>query len=150
MRPLGSTNATPILACPDGYLLSGTTCTETLSIAATKHFACATGYTLDGTTCTSTLAGTPTGYACPTGFTISGTTCIVSATGRVLGLDLSGGRHPHRHQLRDQHGPGSSSGLTCQTLRKYAPTAHPQPERSTASLSRTIAGVGPTITNAQS
>jgi conjugal transfer mating pair stabilization protein TraN len=145
-----STNATPILACPDGYLLNGTTCTETLSIAATEHFACATGYTLDGTTCTSTLAGTVAGYACSTGYTIAGTTCTVAATQPPPRPDLPGRAASSRAPIATSTAPAPPAASPARPRRKSARTAHPPAGWSTASRSRTIAGVGPTITNAQS
>ena len=95
-------------SCPAGASLSGTTCTSTVTQAATVSsytcssgtvsgsscvttstsaagvsYSCPAGQTLSGSSCsqssTATTAGTPY-YSCPAGYTLSGTTCSVQGT----------------------------------------------------------------------
>jgi hypothetical protein len=68
-------------SCPAGYTPSGSTCTETLSQAATASDSCPTGYTLSGASCLDTVSrAATTVYSCPTGYSLSGTTCSESVT----------------------------------------------------------------------
>jgi conjugal transfer mating pair stabilization protein TraN len=41
-------------SCPNGFTLSGSTCSRTLSQAATASYSCPGGYSLNGTTCSQT------------------------------------------------------------------------------------------------
>ena len=68
-------------SCPAGYTLSGSTCTETLSQAATATYSCPAGYTLSGSSCVdaASTAATVT-YSCPAGYSLSGTSCSETVT----------------------------------------------------------------------
>jgi RHS repeat-associated protein len=63
--------------------LSGTNCVTSSSTAASVTYSCPAGQQLSGATCTasytSTVAGTPY-YSCPAGYTLSGTSCSISGT----------------------------------------------------------------------
>ena len=76
---------TTTYSCPNGYRLSGESCTYTGTTNATPvtTYSCPSGGTLSGSSCitTSTTSATPTsGYTCPNGYTLSGTTCSKTTT----------------------------------------------------------------------
>nr|WP_245709996.1 RHS repeat-associated core domain-containing protein [Ferrimonas sediminum] len=64
--------------CPVDYILSGTTCSTTLTEDAT-HYCATSGYTLSGDSCIKNESKTPT-YSCPSGYTLNGTSCSKEET----------------------------------------------------------------------
>ncbi len=78
-----SVGATPSYSCPDGYTLSGSTCsgTSTSSVPATPAYTCPNGMSLSNGNCvgSGSYAATPN-YSCPNGWTLSSGTCYGTTT----------------------------------------------------------------------
>lgn len=74
--------------CPDGFVLSGSTCTKTITQTATvTGYSCPAGYSLSGTTCSSVIQATVKTWTCPDGWSLSGTVCSRTTT---IGASISG------------------------------------------------------------
>ncbi|BFM12486.1 hypothetical protein R50072_26390 [Simiduia litorea] len=67
--------ATPntVYQCDSGWSLNGTSCNRTLSAAASDYY-CAAGWALNGSNCNRTLTAAAT-FACPAGWSLSGSQC---------------------------------------------------------------------------
>ncbi len=68
--------------CPAGYSLSGSSCVQTTTLAATiSGYTCPAGYTTSGSNCyTTETTSANISYSCPTGQTQSGSNCIQTTT----------------------------------------------------------------------
>ncbi|MGI2039628.1 Ig-like domain-containing protein [Shewanella frigidimarina] len=71
--------ASPSLACPSGYTISGANCTGQTS-SPVSSYSCPSGYSLSGSTC-SLLQAQAFSYSCPSGYSLSGSTCSRLQTG---------------------------------------------------------------------
>lgn len=87
-QTVSSSEPVGAFTCPDGWTLSGETCTKTLTQNATvTGYDCPSGYTLSGTTCSSVVEASVKRWNCPAGWTLQGTICARTTT---IGASVSG------------------------------------------------------------
>ncbi|MBQ9182108.1 MAG: hypothetical protein IJ134_05715 [Bacilli bacterium] len=81
--------------CPGGYKLSGTKCTKTTTVNATKKYSCSvsvllSGYKINGSKCTKTTTVNATKkYNCPTGYKLNNTKCIKGKSSKKATIKYS-------------------------------------------------------------
>ena len=87
-QTVSSSEPVGAFTCPDGWTLSGETCTKTLTQnASVTGYDCPSGYTLSGTTCSSVIQASVKQWNCPAGWTLQGTICARTTT---IGASVSG------------------------------------------------------------